>query len=385
LIINPVDIVEPLIMVTRKGEPKLAPMADVPNMGRSVQGKPVAETAKNDPIVAIQQIPAPTSPSSSDPAGRRPPEPTAVTAGPEPKANMPRAARQRPPATKPGKLELNIKTVTATAKKNNAETPRATTAKAGKVAPKESNGRRTKTAAASGAKAEKTASKESQGPPTEKAATPGMKVDKAAPKRSKARLAEKVATPSAKTEKTASKESQGQATEKAATPGMKVDKAAPKRSKARLAEKVATPSAGPKAASRGATADKTSSGRGEQVTISARTSRQPTATVKHARGQPAAPQPAGASTSAATATSKPSSRTKSAVETKTNAGATAKPGVTASGRNKGAKQNETPVQSALFAADTTAVNESTSKKKSNKVQAVVSVPAGQVSQPKRKK
>jgi hypothetical protein len=252
---------------------------------------------------------------------------------------MPRAARQRPPATKPGKLELNIKTVTATAKKNNSETPRAVTAKAGKVVSKESNGRRTKMAAASGAKAEKTASKESQ----------------------------------------------GQATEKAATPGMKVDKAMPKRSKAHLAEKGATPSAGPKAASRGATADKTSSGRGEQVTISARTSRQPTATVKHARGQPAAPQPAGASTSAATATSKPSSRTKSAVETKTNAGATAKAGVTASGRNKGAKQNEEPVQSALFAVDRTAVNESTPKKKSNKVQAVVSVPAGQVSQPKRKK
>jgi hypothetical protein len=297
---------------------------------------------------------------------------------------MARAVPKRPPATKPGKLELNIKTVTATAKKNNAETPRATTAKAGKVAPKGSNGRRTKTAAAAGAKAEKTSSKESQGPPTEKAATPGMKMDKAAPKGSKTPLAETAAAAGAKAEKTASKESQEPLTEKAAAPGMKVDKAAQKRSKARLAEKVATPISGPKAASRGASADKKSADRKEQVTASTKTG-QHTTTVKHARGQPASPQPMGGAKTAATITSTPSKRTKSVAEGKTNARTAPRAGAPASGQRKAEKQNGAPVQSALFAVDTTVVNEPTPKKKSNKVQAVVSVPAGQVSQPKRKK
>jgi DNA gyrase subunit A len=341
LVIDPAVTVEPLIMVTRKGEPKLVAMADIPNMGRSVLGKPVAGTTPNDPIVAIQQIPFPAHSPSREQEGRRPPEADSPASGLDPVTMRPRVAQTRPPATKPGKLEANGKPVTATVKTNHGTT-------------------RT-----SAAKTDKAASKGSKARNRETAATHDIKADKVAPKGSKARTS-KVG----------------------ATPVTEADKTSPKVSKPRSAEVTATTVTAPKAASGVAPSGKPPAGRGEQESISAKIG-QRTATTKRTRGQPAASQPVGGSKTAASVISAPSNRAKPAVETKMKARPAAKIGESqarapASNRKKIAKPDEAPVQSALFAVDSPAANEPAPGKKASKVQAVVSVPAAQASQSKRK-
>ncbi|RIK35067.1 MAG: DNA gyrase subunit A [Chloroflexi bacterium] len=70
---------ETLVAVTRKGVPKLISLADLPLMGRSVQGRPVVETTANDVVVSIQRLTAESQPALSAPAG--PSEPGASIPG----------------------------------------------------------------------------------------------------------------------------------------------------------------------------------------------------------------------------------------------------------------------------------------------------------------
>jgi DNA gyrase subunit A len=56
LIISAMRGDEPLVVLTRKGVPKLLTLADIPAMGRGVLGKPVVEPSQGDPCTRIHRV-----------------------------------------------------------------------------------------------------------------------------------------------------------------------------------------------------------------------------------------------------------------------------------------------------------------------------------------
>lgn len=106
LLLNGAEPNETLLAVTRKGVPKLLPLNDLPQLGRSVQGKPVLELIANDPVVLLQRVtaenePPPTAPGDSgqsSPSGASPPpSPTAApTSGANGGAPPPRQQLTKP-------------------------------------------------------------------------------------------------------------------------------------------------------------------------------------------------------------------------------------------------------------------------------------------------
>jgi hypothetical protein len=299
-VLDPLNSAEPLVMVTRKGEPNLVAMTDIPNMGRNVQGKQVVVTTPSDPIVTIQQILAPMSASLRELAGGRLPESGAPASEASPSTSTPRVIPPRPPATTPGKIDITGKPVAANGKTMRVKTGKATTTDAGKTAAK----------------------------------MPGSRTIKAA------------ATP-LEVKKTAAKVER---------PG--------EISRVRNQPARSSPDEG-----------------------------QRTATDDRVRSRPAAPPPQPVRNSKTTTPTKPTPATKrarSVVETKKNVrtpavAADGQAGAPPTGGKRSAKLDEAPVQSALFTVDAPEVTEPVARKKSSKVQTVLSVPAAQASQSKRKK